>query len=250
MPVTETRPYDPLRAAVYALAALLFFLSAAHASPEDGRAPAGPSAESIVARLMEANRTRAARIRRYTATRTYHAVNYKSKKSAEMRVRVNFESPDAKRFEVLSEQGSHIIRKRVFDSLMAAEIEAAHPGIKHRSAIHTDNYRFERIGEEVLAGRRSYVLQAEPRRTDRYLWRGRLWIDAEDFAVAKIKGQPAKSPSFWTRKVEIERDYLKMGDFWLPARDASQSDIRIFGKSSVLIEYFDYQLETSESKSP
>ena len=61
-----------------------------------------------------------------------------------------------------------------------------------------------------------YVLTVEPRTENKLLYRGRIWVDAEDFAVVRIEAAPAKNPSFWTKETKIEQVYAKVGDFWLP----------------------------------
>lgn len=207
------------------------------------------SAEGIIARMIEANRWRDAMVQRYTATRTYRAMNFRFRKSATLQALVTFESPETKSITVLSEEGSGAIRKRVFRRMIEGELEALKPALKQRSAMTTDNYMFTLIGEEDVNGRPCYVLEAEPRRQDKYLFRGQLWIDASDFAVVRIKGSPAKMPSFWTRKIEFVREYQKIGPFWLPAKDESVVQVFIFGKSRVTVEHSNYQIEFSNGGS-
>jgi hypothetical protein len=94
-----------------------------------------------------------------------------------------------------------------------------------------------------------YVLSVEPRTKDKFLYRGRIWVDAEDFAVVRIKAEPAKNPSFWTRNTEIEHVYVKVSDFWLPAHNHSVSKIRLGGRADFTIEYKDYQVTGASSAS-
>ena len=65
-------------------------------------------------------------------------------------------------------------------------------------------------------------------------------MDAEDFAIARVEGQPAKNPSFWIRSVKVVQRYGRNGQFWLPARNDSIAQARIFGTTEVVIEYSDY----------
>ena len=218
------------------------------AVPENG-APA-LAVEEIVARLQEANARRAALLQSYTATRSYHAENLRWKKSAEMEATVKFTSPATKLFTVEKESGSGIIRRMVFRGMMNAEVDALKPEMKRRTEIGPGNYRFRLLEEELLEGQRTYVLEAEPVREDKYLFRGRIWVHACDFAIAKLRGRPAKSPSFWTRKVEYEKTYQKVGEFWLPWREDATSEIRIFGKSVARVEHSGYQLEVKSSPAP
>jgi hypothetical protein len=91
-----------------------------------------------------------------------------------------------------------------------------------------------------------YVLIAEPRTKNRFLFRGRVWVDADDFAVVRLEAEPAKSPSFWTKSSKIEQSYVKVGDFWLPERNHSVSSIRLGGQAELTIEYQNYKITASD----
>jgi hypothetical protein len=70
-------------------------------------------------------------------------------------------------------------------------------------------------------------------------------VDAEDFAVARIEGAPAKNPSFWTKDTKIVQVYTKVGDFWLPESNRSTSAIRLGGQASFTIDYQNYQISAA-----
>ena len=61
-------------------------------------------------------------------------------------------------------------------------------------------------------------------------------------SVAYMDGTPAQNPSFWLTKTIITQKYQKMGAFWVPAMNSSNSDVRVFGHSEVKIEYAEYRL--------
>src|SRR5437870_11423219 len=44
-----------------------------------------------------------------------------------------------------------------------------------------------------------------PKRKDKYLIEGQVWIDAADFGIARVQGAPAKRPSFWLSNVAIDK---------------------------------------------
>ena len=90
-----------------------------------------------------------------------------------------------------------------------------------------------------------YVLSVEPKTKDKFLYRGRIWVDAEDFAVARLEAQPGKSPSFWTKNSEIVQEYMKVSDFWLPARNRSITAIRLGGRAELTIQYSNYQITSA-----
>lgn len=87
-----------------------------------------------------------------------------------------------------------------------------------------------------------YVLTVEPRTKEKFLYRDRIWVDAEDFAVARLEAEPAKNPSFWTKNSEVEQVYMKVSDFWLPARNHSITAIRLGGRAELRIQYSNYQI--------
>jgi len=66
--------------------------------------------------------------------------------------------------------------------------------------------------------------------------------DALDLAVAMIDGRPAKKPSFWVKRVDFVRQYQKVDGFWLPSRDETQVDVKLYGKRVFTIDHGQDQL--------
>ena len=104
------------------------------------------------------------------------------------------------------------------------------------------------IGSQNVADRVQYVVQVKPKIDNKFVYRGKIWVDAQDFAVTRIEAEPAKSPSFWVKKSEINHVYEKVDSFWLPAQNKTESWIRLGGHASLSIEYTGYKiLGASES---
>lgn len=212
--------------------------------------PTTLTAETIVNRLLENNSQREARLRQYSVPRTYQVKSEKGKVLAETKVVLRFHPPGRKEFKVVSETGSGFVRGRVFKPLMESEVEAAAGGAKRDSSITPHNYDFALLGEEDIDGYHCYVLQATPKRDDKYLFRAKLWVHATEFAIVRIAGQPARSPSFWIKRVDFVRRYQKAGEFWLPLRDESVSHVRILGKYTLMVDYDQYQFSATARTSP
>jgi hypothetical protein len=64
--------------------------------------------------------------------------------------------------------------------------------------------------------------------------------------VVRIKGEPGKNPSFWIKKTDVEHNYEKVGDFWLPAQNRTESVVRLGGVARLSIEYKDYKILKAE----
>jgi outer membrane lipoprotein-sorting protein len=202
------------------------------------------SADQVVTNMVQKNLERATALHAYQGTRVYH-LDYRGfpgSRSAEMTVDVKYQSPDTKEFSVRSQTGSHLIIDRVFEKLMQSEKEALTTENQSRVALNQTNYRFTLAGFESTPSGSTYVLSVEPVTNSKLLYRGRIWVDAKDFAVVRIAAVPAKNPSFWTKETTIEQVYGKVGDFWLPVSNRSTSAIRLGGHAYLTIDYKDYQI--------
>jgi outer membrane lipoprotein-sorting protein len=206
--------------------------------------------DQILSRMMEMDRSTTAALKGYTCTRRYFLENKRLGKRAEMQVRASHRHPGKKSFEVLSESGSATIRKRVFRRLLESELEASSDELRDDTQITPANYDFRLLAAENVDGRKSYVLEASPKKQNRFLMKGRIWLDAEDFAIVRIEGSPAKNPSVWIRKTTFVHRYGKFGRFWLPVSNESETEALIFGRTQVRIEYFEHQIQASPEEQP
>jgi outer membrane lipoprotein-sorting protein len=225
-----------LQRAFFILAAVLSVARIASAQTGD---PV-PSAEDVVAKMMQFDAERQSELTGYTATRHYVAVN-KSRR-AEMLVHVDCASDGTKQFTVLSEEGSGSIRKHVFHKLLSEETEASRHETRNSTRLIPANYDFQFVGQEELETGPAYVLQVSPKTANKYLIYGKIWVDANDYSIVRIEGQPARNPSFWVRNVHFVHTYEKVGPFWFASATHTKSEIRIFGSSELNIENSDYTL--------
>jgi hypothetical protein len=216
------------------------------AQPSDIPAASPPrlSAEEIVTNLVRRNLERARALGAYQGTRVYRLEyrGFPGSRSAEMTVDVKFRSPGTKEFTIRSENGSKLIIERVFKRMLQSEKEALTEENQAHVALNDDNYRFSLVGNESMPAGLSYILSVEPRTDNKLLYRGRIWVDAADFAVVRIEATPAKNPSFWTKETKIEQVYTKTGDFWLPSSNRSSSNIRLGGHANFAIDYQNYEI--------
>jgi hypothetical protein len=203
-------------------------------------APMSLTGDDIIAKMLERNRLRNEQLQRYSAVRTYEIRNLEGKVAAQAVVRVEFEAPDRKTFNKTSEKGSGIVRHLVFDRLIQSESETSSGREHHDSAITTANYAFSVVGEEDIGPYHCFVLEATPKRRDKYLFEGRIWIDSEGFAVVKIAGHPAKKPSFWVNRADFVRQYQKLDGFWVPYRDETSVEVKIYGRRVFTIDHQEY----------
>jgi hypothetical protein len=228
---------------------LLFVVAASLQAADISTALAPLTGDEIFSRLIEHNRQRERLLSGYSVQRAYSATNSSGKLYAAEEVRMSYAAPDEKTFVTLSARGSWLVRDLVFSRLMQTEAAAARGKERYDSSITPANYRFEALGIDEVGGRPCYTVQAIPLHKNKYLFEGRIWIDAVEFAMARIAARPASNPSFWIRHVEFVRTYSKVGNFWLPSRDETVADIRIHGRKVLTIDHHDYVLNTGDEYS-
>jgi hypothetical protein len=213
------------------------------------RAPDGLTGDDVIAQMIQRNLLRNQQLQQYSAVRTYEIRNPEGKVAAQAVVRVEYQAPDKKTFSKSSEKGSSIVRHLVFDRLIQSESETSSGREHHNSAITTTNYTFTLAGEEEVGPYHCFVLGAMPKRKDKYLFEGKMWIDAEDFAVVKIAGHPAKKPSFWINRADFVRQYQRIDGFWFPLRDETFVDVKIYGRRVFTVDHQQYVIDPANPSS-
>jgi hypothetical protein len=87
--------------------------------------------------------------------------------------------------------------------------------------------RFEQFTANTV-GKKSEMMSVC--RTNKYLLRGQLWVDASTFRIRRIEGVPAKSPSFWIKNVHITVQFAQLGNMWVPVSFEAVAAVRFLGQ--------------------
>jgi len=213
-------------------------------------APASLSAVQIVQQMQQRNLARKEELKHFHDLRHYHVEyrGYSARVSATMDVEVTYDASSGKTFRILSQSGSKLLFKHVLKRLIQSEEEAGRE--QKSTALTPANYSFQLAGNDTIQGRPAYILHVEPLVPSKFLYKGKIWVDAADFAVERIDAEPAKNPSFWITRTQIRHQYTKTGDFWLPHEDRSETDVRVGGKAVLTIDYGTYQVEPAPLNEP
>jgi hypothetical protein len=230
------------RQATRLLLAGVFVFAAASAWAEDAgpTAPMALTSAQIVEQMQRHSHAQTGELRQYKALRHY-AVEYRGFATtidAKMDVEASYDAAAGKSLQIISQSGSHFLCEKVLKRAVDSEKEAMQN--KASTALSETNYRFRLAGSETVAGRPAYILDVEPLTASKFLFRGKIWVDAADFAVVKMETEPAKSPSFWIARTLIHYTGAKTDGFWLPQLVRSETKVRIGGTAVLTIDYGSY----------
>jgi hypothetical protein len=173
----------------------------------------------------------------YRGTRHLEGRNERYNVSGWMEIAAEL-TADGFRYRVIDEGGSDLIRRRVFRSMLEDEEQIFANGDAARSSFTATNYELT-TAEASEPG--LVKLFARPRRKDVTLIDGAVYITDTDADLVRVEGQLAKSPSFWTRRVDVVKQYARVGGLRVPIRVESTAQIRFAGTSTMTMTY-DYEM--------
>jgi hypothetical protein len=174
----------------------------------------------------------------YRAIRTLSASNGRFRASGWVEAITEFEVDRGFQYTIISEGGSPYIRSKVLRKVLEREAEARLTGEADRSSFTLDNYDF---GEPAPDGDGLVRMQIRPRRRNDLMVSGSIVLTAADGDLVRVEGQPAKNPSFWTRRVDFVRRYGRVNGIRLPLGLSSTAHVLLAGSSSFAMCY-DYEL--------
>jgi outer membrane lipoprotein-sorting protein len=239
----------------FSLSVVLITLMAWSETIASGQAPSKIPAEprltlsQVVEKLVQKNAERAKALEGYRAKRVYELEynGFPKTLRAEMVVEMTYHAPAQKEFKIVSESGSKWIVKRVLKRLLDEESEAQQASNRLNVELNSRNYEFTSLEYQSSATDCTYVLAIQPKAPNKYVYRGRIWVDEKDFAVCRIEAEPAKNPSMWITKTEIHHRYHKFEDFWLPVENQSISNLRLGGRATLTITYQNYEINADHA---
>jgi len=220
--------------------AFSLFLSLATLGAGQTAEPSITNADEVMAKMFAQDSKREAISQGYAGHRRYIFDNNRMHKHSELVVTVKCDPDGSKHFDVVTEEGWKTANHKILRKMLESEAETSEPQTRPKSRLTPDNYSFSLVEIGSLDDRPTYVIDVRPKRKDKYLFEGRIWVDANEYALVRAEGKPAKNPSFWTRSIHFVHEYHKNGDFWFPTTTASITEALIFGKTDVTIQYFDY----------
>jgi hypothetical protein len=195
--------------------------------------------ETILKRMAQARAENRARFQSFVVTRNYTLFGKERDESkAEVTAEVTFVPPNSKQFTIQQSTGSGL-GERLVRRMLEGETEIVED--YGSTDISLDNYDFRFAGEKMLNNRRCYVLELLPKRKNRALLRGSVWVDVDSYLLHRLEGEPAKSPSWWLRNVRIAFTYSDVAGMWLQTASEYTTNVRIFGRYTMTSRDLGYE---------
>ena len=181
-----------------------------------------------------------ARLRPYIVTRDYKLFGKeRDKTKSQVIADITFVPPDFKRYAIQQTSGTGI-GERIVRRMLEREAEV----VKDYAStdISPDNYDFRFIREEEVSGQRCYLLELVPRRKDKNLLRGNIWVDADTYLLHRTEAEPAKRPSWWLRDVRMVFLYGDVGGMWLQTALEATATVRLLGPYRMVSRDLKYEI--------
>ena len=169
-----------------------------------------------------------ARFRQYEVTREYRVFHGSNKQPiSEVLARIDFVPPDVKAYKIIQATGN-LLGERMVRELLDLETQSAKQ--RQSSEMSRANYDFVFLRRENFGVVAEYVLGIIPKRKDKHLLRGQIWVDASTFGIRRIEGAPAASPSFWLKNIHITLQFAPLGGMLVPVSVDAVATVRFFGQ--------------------
>jgi hypothetical protein len=137
-------------------------------------------------------------------------------------------------YEVVAEEGSDYIRSHIFREALETERRMWRSGEPDRAGVTPANYVFAEAVEQ-RDGLTS--LSLKPRRHELLLVEGAMFLNPDDGELVRIEGRLSKTPSFWTKRVEIVRRYQRIAGVRMPVALESVAELRMAGNGIFRMTY-------------
>lgn len=187
-----------------------------------------PDLNLIVRSLVQARQRDTDGLRSRKITREYKIFRHDAKEPvSQVTAEIRFVSQGKSTYEIIhasgSSRGQKVVRK-----ILDRETQPTKKD--HYSEIDDRNYEFAFLRQENLDGHPMYVLRLIPKKREKGLLRGLIWVDTNTFHIWRIEGVPAIKPSFWIKTVDIRLQFAEVSGMWLHTSLEVTAIVRIFGK--------------------
>ncbi len=209
---------------VSVIATILLVTYSLHAQEAEANRP---SLDVILDSMEQTEEQNPARSQPYEVTREYQVFRENDPVPvSDITAQISFTPPETKTFQITKTEGSPR-GKKIVNAILKQEIDSAKDG--HRGDIIRSNYNFSFLREQNISAVPEYVLHIIPKRKERGLLLGDIWVDAKTFHIRQIVGVPLKNPSIWVEDLHVTIQFANVNAMWLPVSVDAIATIHFLG---------------------
>lgn len=187
-----------------------------------------PDLDLILQRIEDAQNHNSAQSQPYEVMREYKVFRgHDTRPTSEVIAQINFVPPDVKTYKLVETKGNSWGVK-IVRALLNSETSSTRK--EHSTEISRVNYNIAFLRQQNFGNVPEYVFAILPKRDDKYLLRGQIWVDAHSFRIRQIEGVPARSPSFWLKDLHVTLHYGELGGVWVPVTFDAIAKVRFLGE--------------------
>jgi hypothetical protein len=185
-----------------------------------------PELNSILDSLERTGEQNPALSRHYEVTREYKVFRSDDPNPmSDVTAQVSFTPPGTKTFKITDAKGSST-GKKIVSAILEQEITSAKEG--DQLDISRSNYDFVFLREQDFGIVPEYVLHIIPKRNQKGLLLGDIWVDAKTHRIRQIIGVPLKTP-IWIKDLHITVQFATVNGMWLPFSVDAIAAVRFLG---------------------
>jgi len=180
----------------------------------------------------------------YSGLREYTLHNLRFGKQARVSVRMQYRPSEGKTFNIVERSGNSMLTG-IIDRILESETAESRLPKGSTHELGPANYWTDLRRTEAVSGRPCYAVELKPKRKNKYLIQGTLWVDTENFALVKLEGSTATNVSMWVGTPQITEEFRQIGGISLPVFIHSIATSMWLGTSELEIHFSDYRVGES-----
>ena len=208
-----------------------------------------PDVGTILVRMARTREDNLAQLRPYVVKRRYRIFDGGDKApNSQVIAVVTFIPPSTKAYVIQQGTGARL-GQRIVRGILQAETQAAKDFALTDFTLANYDFRFlkEELHDDVY---RVFVLELLPKRQEKNLIQGKVWIDADTYRVNRVEGKPAKGTSWLVKDVRLVLRYGDVEGMWLHTGTEATAKVRFLGPHSMISEDVEYDISKSNDSKP
>jgi len=203
-----------------------------------------PGGDSTIQKIDASVGARDENLLGYTVTEIYRVYRGADKEhaAAQMTVKTTYRKDAGKSYVIVSQSGSELLLKEVLGRILDNERVMTQPANRAQAVLTTTNYTMTVKGDQTVNGRGCRVVAIVPKKSSPYLFRGTIWVDAQDGSIVKLDGVASKAASVLAGATQVSRQYANISGLPMATHAEALAGSWLLGQTTIDIDYSDYEM--------